>query len=474
MTETNTPQAQSATATTAPETAVPQTAVPQTAVSQTPVPEAGGDQDGAAQSGAGAESLWHNGDFLKFWFGETVSLFGTQVSNLAVPLTAVLIFNASPNLVGLLRFLQLVPYLLLALVFGAWVDRRRRRPVLIGANATRLVLIAAIPILYAVHLLTMPILLTLATAIGIASVLFDVSWMSFVPTVVKDPKHYVEANQKLAVTSSSADVAGPGISGALISALSAPGALVVDAVSYLASLVTLISVRTAEPKPAASATKRNIPAEVMEGLRFVFGHPILRPLALVAPFCNFSLVIVWTVFLLYAARTEHLSPVLIGIVFSASSVGGLLGGLASKAVIKRFRLGLVYAFSMGAIFVAPLLIPLATGPRPALVAVFIASFFLAYFGLGIAGVVMVSLRQTCTPHSLMGRMNAAFRTMLFGGGALGGLTGGLLASAFGLRPAITGIAIGSACVVIGLAVSPVSRLRALPPAAVEPAPATAA
>jgi MFS family permease len=456
--ETSTPPDQPATVITAPETASP---------------SADGDQDGATRSGARAESLWHNGDFLKFWFGETLSLFGSQVSNLAVPLIAVLIFKASPDLVGLLRFLQLVPYLLLALVFGAWVDRRRRRPVLVGANATRLVLIATIPVLYALHQLTMPVLLTLATAIGIASVLFDVTWMSFVPTVVRDPKHYVEANQKLSVTSSSADIAGPGIAGALISALSAPGALIVDAVSYLASLATLISVRTTEPKPEVTATKRRIPAEVMEGLRFVFRHPVLRPLALVAPFCNFSLVIVWTVFLLYAARTEHLSPVLIGIVFSASSVGGLLGGLVSKVVIKRFRLGLVYAVSMSAIFVAPLLIPLATGPRPALVAVFIASFFLAYFGLGIAGVVMISLRQTCTPHSLMGRMNAAFRTMLFGGGALGGLTGGLLASAFGLRPAITGIAIGSACVVIGLAVSPVSRLRALPPAAAEPAPTTA-
>jgi hypothetical protein len=291
-----------------------------------------------------------------------------------------------------------------------------------------------------------------------------------VPTVVKDPKHYVEANQKLSVTSSSADVAGPGIAGLLISALSAPTALVVDAFSYLASLVTLVSVRTPEPELPAAQAKRRIPAEVREGVRFVFSHPILRPLALVAPFCNFSLVIVWTIFLLYAARTEHLSSALIGLVFSFSSVGGLLGGLFSKAVIKRFPLGLVYAFSMGAIFVAPLLLPLAAGPRPELVAVFIASFFLSYFGLGIAGVVMVSLRQTCTPPSLMGRMNAAFRTMLFGGGALGGLCGGLIAGAFGLRLGLTAVVIGSACVVVGLAISPVSRLCALPPAAREPEP----
>ncbi len=413
------------------------------------------------------QTLWHNGDFLKFWFGETVSLFGSQVTNLALPLIAVLAFHAGPGQVGLLRFLQLVPYLGLALVFGAWVDRRRRRPVLIAANVVRLVLIGLIPVLYALHQLSMPTLLVLACAIGVASVMFDVSWMSFIPTVVKDPAHYVEANQKLAVTSSSADVAGPGIAGALVAALSAPAALVVDAFSYLASLAMLILVRTPEPAPAPAATRRRIPAEVRDGLSFVFRHPVLRPLALIAPLCNFSLVIVWTMFLLYAARDEQLSPALIGLVFSASSVGGLIGGLLSKAVIKRYPLGRAYAFSMAAIFLAPLLIPLADGPKAARVAVFIASFFLSYLGLGIAGVIMVSLRQTLTPPSLMGRMNAAFRTMLFGGGAFGGLSGGLIAGAMGLRSGLTVVAIGSAVVVLGLALSPVSRLRTLPAAATD-------
>lgn len=420
-------------------------------------------------------SLWHNREFVKFWLGETVSLYGSQVTNLALPLTAVLVFNASDQQVGLLRFLQLAPYLVLGLLFGAWVDRRRRRPVLIAANIARLLLIGAIPVLHALHALTLPLLLALATAIGIASVMFDVSWMSFVPTVVKDPVHYVEANQKLAVTASSADVAGPGIAGVLISALSAPTALVADALSYLVSLVMLTSVRAREPEPPAvpAGTRRHITAEIREGVRYVFGHPILRPLAIIGPFCNFSLVTVWTMFLLYAARTEHFSAELIGVVFSASSAGGLIGGLISKPVIRRFRVGLVYAFSMSAIFLGPLLIPAASGARATHVAVFIASFFVSYLGLGVANVVMVSLRQTCTPRSLMGRMNAAFRTLLFGGGSLGGLFGGLVAGAAGLRTGLAGVAIGSACAVIGLAVSPVSRLRELPPPAQEPAPAAA-
>jgi MFS family permease len=417
------------------------------------------------------QNLWHNGDFLKFWFGETISLYGTQVTSLALPLAAVLAFNASPQEVGLLRFLQLVPYLLFGLVFGAWVDRRRRRPVLIGANLVRMVLIGLIPLLNVLHALSMPVLLVLACAIGIASVMFDVSWMSFVPTVVKEPRHYLEANQKLAVTSSTSDVAGPGIAGALVTALSAPTALVVDALSYLVSLATLILVRTPEPEPQSAGTKRNIPAEVREGLGFVMRHPILRPLVMIGPFCNFSMITVWTMFLLYAARDQKLSAAVIGLVFSASSVGGLIGGLVSKAVVKRFPLGPVYAVSMSAIFLGPLLIPLASGPRGERIGMFIASFFVSYLGLGVANVVMISLRQTCTPPALMGRMNAAFRTLLFGGGSLGGLCSGLIAGAFGLRAGLTGVAVGSALVIFGVLASPVSRLRALPDPPGAPAPA---
>ncbi|GAA2135070.1 MFS transporter [Kitasatospora kazusensis] len=417
------------------------------------------------------QSLWRHGDFLTFWFGETVSLFGTQVTALALPLTAVSVFDAGPQEVGLLRFLQLVPYPVLGLLFGVWVDRLRRRPLLIAANLTRMVLIGLIPVLHALHHLSMGLLLVLAAAIGSASVLFDVSWMSFVPTVVRDPRLYVEANQKLGVTSSTADVAGPGLAGLLIGVVSAPTALAVDAFSYLASLVTLIRVRTPEPRPAPTGARRRLGAELREGLRWVFGHRVLRPLALIAPLCNFSLVIVWTVFLLHAVRAEHLSPALIGVVFSASSVGGLAGGLLSGRVVKRFPLGRAYAFSMSAIFLGPLLILSAHGPRPVVVAMSTASFFLSYAGLGVAGVIMVSLRQTCTPPSLTGRMNAAFRTMLFGGGALGGLTGGLLVGAVGLHQALVVVAVGSAAVVGLLALSPVSRLRGLPEPAVAPAPA---
>ncbi|MEV7025643.1 MFS transporter [Kitasatospora sp. NPDC093558] len=409
--------------------------------------------------------LWHNRDFLTFWSGETLSLLGSQVTTLALPLTAVIAFDATPEQVGLLRFLQLVPYLGLALVFGVLVDRMRRRRVMLVANGARMVLVGLVPLLAATHHLNLPVLLTLACAIGVFSVLFDVSWMSFVPTLVKDPKHYVEANQKLGVTSSTADVAGPGLAGLLIGALTAPVALVADAFSYLVSLLTLLWIRTPEPRPEPPAAGRHLGRELIEGLRWVFGDRILRPLALVGPFCNFSMISVWTVFVLYAVRDQGMTPTWIGVVFSASSVGGLVGAAVSGRVIKRFRLGLVYAVSMAAIFASPLLVAFADGPRPVRMALFVGSFFVGYLGLGVAGVVMVSLRQTLTPQPLMGRMNAAFRTLLFGGGSLGGLLGGVIGGALGLRQGLVAIAVGSALMLVPLALSPVSRLRELPPPA---------
>ncbi|WP_433244581.1 MFS transporter [Streptosporangium sp. CA-135522] len=410
------------------------------------------------------ESLWRNSDFLRFWLGETLSLLGTQVTNLALPLTAIYAFHATDEQVGVLRFLQLAPYLGFALIFGVWVDRVRRRPVMLGANLTRMVLLALIPLLSWLGVLSMAPLLVIACAVGIASVLFDVSWMSYVPTLVKESEHYVEAGSKMGVSSSAADVAGPGLAGVLVSALTAPVALVIDAFSYLVSVVSLLLIRTREPRPEPPATKRHLPTELREGLRWVFGDPILRALALVGFCCNFSMVTVWTMFLLYGTHDLRLDSTTLGGIFAAASVGGLIGAMISRKVIGRFRLGPVYFVAQSALLLGPALIVLAGGPKPLMVGMFILSFFTTYLGLGVANVIIVSLRQISTPPSMMGRMTAVFRTLLFGGGALGGLFAGLLAGEIGARGALTAAALGSAAVVAGLVVSPVSRLRELPSA----------
>ncbi|MER7467502.1 MFS transporter [Streptomyces sp. NPDC097981] len=419
--------------------------------------------DAVPPAEAPAPGLWRNRDFLTFWLGETVSLLGTQVTNLALPLTAITAFGATDEQVGLLRFLQLVPYLGLALLIGVWTDRVRRRPVMLGANLVRLVLLALVPLLYWWHLLDLAVLLVIACAVGIASVVFDVSWMSYVPVLVRSPEHYVEAGAKMGVSSSTADVAGPGLAGLLVSALTAPVALVVDACSYALSLVSLLLIRTREPRPEPAA-ERHLLGELRDGLGWVMRNGVLRALALIGFCCNFSMVTVWTMFLLYGTHDLHLASTTLGAVFATSSVGGLIGALISRRVIARFPVGRVYLVAQSALLLGPSLIAAAAGPRVVMIGMFVLSFFTTYLGLGVAGVVIVSLRQALTPQSLMGRMTAAFRTLLFGGGALGGLAAGLLAGRLGARGALTAAAIASAVVVIGLLVSPVSRLRELPTA----------
>jgi MFS family permease len=403
-------------------------------------------------------NLWHNHDFLKFWLGESLSLLGTQVTNLALPLTAIYAFGATDTQVGLLRFVQLAPYIGLALLFGVWVDRARRRHVMLASNTARLLLLTAVPILATTQLLTMPLLLVIACVIGVASVLFDVSWMSHVPTLVRDPRHYVEASAKMGISSSAADVAGPGLAGLLISALTAPVALIVDAFSYLVSVASLLLIRTPEPRPAPSQT-RHVRAELRDGLRWVLGNRLLRWLAAIGFCCNFSMVTVWTMFLLYGARDLQLGSTAIGGIFATASVGGLLGALISRKLLDRFPTGRVYLVAQSALLLGPTLIAAAAGPRPVMIAMFTLSFFTTYLGLGVAGVIIVSLRQSITPQSMMGRMTAVFRTLLFGGGALGGLTAGLLSDAVGTHAALALAATASAAAVIALVASPVTRVR---------------
>jgi MFS family permease len=418
-------------------------------------------QEPAARATEPEPSLWHHPDFLRFWFGETVSLLGTQVTNLALPLTAVYSFHASAAQVGVLRFLQLVPYIGFAMLFGVWADRSRRRHVMIGANLVRMILIALVPVLDAFHVLSMPDLLAIACAVGVASVLFDVSWMPYAPTLVPDQVRYVEVSAKMGISSSVSDVAGPGLAGLLVTALTAPVALIVDACSYGVSIASLLSIRAEEPKPEA-AVERHLLTEFRDGLSWVLRTGVLRWLAFVGFCCNFSMIAVWTMFLLYGTHELHLGSSEIGAIFATSSVGGLIGAMLSQKVIARFRLGRVYFTAQTALLLGPTLLATAGGPRAAVLVLVTASFFVTYLGLGIANVVIVSLRQTSTPPSMMSRMTACFRMLLFGGGALGGLTAGLLCGAVGDRSALAIAAVFSASVVVALAFSPVSRLRTVP------------
>lgn len=405
-------------------------------------------------------SLWRNTDFVKFWLGETVSLFGFQVTYLALPLTAIYTFNASALEVGILRFVQLAPYIGFALLFGVWVDRHRRRPIMLWANVVRMVLIGLIPVLHWTGELTMPLLLVIACAVGVASVVFDVSWMPYVPSIV-DPRHYVEANARMAFSTSASTVAGPGLAGALVAVLTAPVTLLADAVSYLVSVVSLLLVRHREPAPQPSA-ERHVMQELRDGVTWVFGRPVLRWLAVGGFWANFSLITVWTLFLLYGTYQLRFSSSTLGLIFTLSSTGGVIGSVIAGVFMRRFRLGLTYFVSLSGLLLGPVVIVLAAGPRVVVAMLMTLSFFITNFGLGVANVVVVTLRQVTTPPPLMSRMTACFRMLLYGGGALGGLAAGLLAGWLGDKEALIAIIAASLVVVALLALSPVTRLREMP------------
>lgn len=413
------------------------------------------------------DSLLRNRDFVKFWIGEGVSLLGSQITVLALPLTAIIVLNAGAAQVGLIRFLELVPYLLFALIFGVWVDRRRRRPIMVAANVARMLLIGLIPVLAALGLLALPILLAITFGVGAASVLFDVTWMSYVPTLVHDPGSLVEANTKLGATMSAAETAGPGIGGILVSVLTAPIAMAADALSYLVSLISLLLIQLPEAPPAPPQAKRSMGAELAEGMRWVFGNRYLRVLAAMGGACNFFVTAITTVFVLYAVRAEGIRPGILGFILSAGAAGGIIGAVLTARLMRRLRVGRTYTLSLGTALLAPLIIPFAHGPEPVLAALFASSFFLIYVGMSIANVVAMSLRQIVTPARLMGRMNAAMRMTMYGAAALGGPFSGLIGSLAGLRVALWSSAICAAFALIPLVLSPVGRLREMPPAAGE-------
>ncbi|MEN3357010.1 MAG: hypothetical protein V7637_992 [Mycobacteriales bacterium] len=432
-----------------------------------PGPDAPG-ADGPDVPGAGSEEpddggLWRNTDFLKFWFGETLSLFGTQVTILAVPATAVLVLHAGPEQLGLLRFLQLVPYLIFGMLFGVLVDRTRRRPMMFIANTARMLLIGLVPILSVLGQLHLATLYVVTFGVGTAALLYDVSWMSYIPALIRDKRYLVEANAKLGTTLSSADAAGPGIAGALIGALTAPIAMAVDAFSYLLALVSLRLIRTPEPAPVSSGGRRLLP-ELREGMRFVFTNRYVRAVAIVGGLCNFFISANQPLLIFYALNDRSIKPGVLGLIFSAAAVGGVLGALRARALIKRLPLGRLYLGGLALTFGAPILVPAAAGPTLLVAVLFAASLFLMFASVSVVNVIIISMRQTLTPGPLLGRMTAAVRMLLFGGGAIGGLLGGLLGAAVGAHSALWISAVGSLVAFLPIALSPVARLRAMPTA----------
>jgi MFS family permease len=393
-------------------------------------------------------------DFLRFWLGQSVSLVGTQVTALALPLTAVLVLGAGPGEMGLLGAASFLPFVLVTLPAGAWLDRHRRRPALIAADLGRAILIGVVPVAFTLGMLRFELLLAVAFGVGVLTVVFDIGYLAHVPSLV-EPDRLAAANARIVASSSAAQVAGPGVGGALVSLLTAPVALVADAISYLVSAVAIATITRQEPEPSPPS-RQDLRREVLDGLRLTFGNRILRAFAAEAASYNALEQVILAVLILFAVRDLGLTPTVLGLTMSFGAVGSLAGSVVAGRVADRVGIGLTIVASELLACAAPLLLPFASGPL-----IIGASMFLGGFGVAISNVHVVTVRQSVTPDDLLARMNASYRTLAFGAIPVGALIGGTLGELIGLRSTLLVGALAMLAAPLWVIRSPVMRIRAL-------------
>ena len=416
--------------------------------------------------------LWSHPDFLKLWTGQTISEFGSQISALALPLLAAITLDSSPFQFSLLGVLGFMPFILFALPAGVWVDRLRRRRILIVCDAARAVLLALIPVLWALDVLQMWHLLLLSFVIGVFTVFFDVAYQSYLPALI-EREHLVDGNSKLQLTVGVSQVAGPSVAGALIAAITAPYAILFDAVSFVASTVFMVGMRhreTSHEQPVGEPRPKMWP-QVKEGLDWVVKHPWLRAIAACTGTSNFFSSLAFAVIVLYAVRTLGLSAFEIGIVFAVGSAGSIVAAMTTNRMSTRFGVGPTIVGTIALSSVAGLLFPLApkSFPLPFLM------LGQAAFGFGAVAynITQVSLRQAITPERLQGRMNAAMRWIVWGTIPLGSLLGGGIATWWGLRSAIWVGSIGQLFAFVPVLFGGIPRIREIPEPVTEPTQAQA-
>ncbi len=429
------------------------------------VTETTGGQGPVADDAATA-SLWRHRDFMRLWAAQTVSLFGSQVTSLALPLTSALTLRATPAQMGILGAAQFAPFLLIGLFAGVWVDRRRRRPIMIAADVGRAVLLALIPALALLHALRIEQVYAIAFLAGALTLFFDVAYTSYLPSLVTCDR-LSEGNAKLEGSAAVAELAGPGVGGVLAQLFSPPLALVVDAVSFVFSALSLRTIHVAEPEPAPQARDEGVWRGIGQGLRVLLGNRLTRATVSAAATLVLCSSIGSSVFVLYLTRALHLPPALVGLVYLASGLGSFPGAILCGKVTRRLGVGraiVVAAFTMS---VARLLILAASGPMVVALAILMVAEAFTGFAAIIWDINQLSLRQGLPPQHLLGRMNASFRFIVWGMMPLGALLGGFLGARIGLRPTLAVSVIGGLLAPLWVLFSPVRSLREQPLAADE-------
>jgi MFS family permease len=411
--------------------------------------------------------LWTNTKFVHLWGAATVSTFGSFVTGTALPFTAILLLDASPSAIGVLRVAELLPGFLFGLVAGAWVDRLRRKPIMIATDIGRAVLIATVPLAAFQGWLGLGQLYLIAALVSALSVFFDVAYQSFLPSLVKNDE-LVEANSKLSAAMSVAEASAFSSAGWLIQLLTAPVAMLIDALTFIASAGLVARIREpalkAESNPAES--RPSIASEVVEGLRAVWNQPILRGMVFAGLAQNVAFGLVGTVYLLYVNQEVGFNPGILGMIFAVGGVSSFLGAMIAGRLL-RFGVGAVMVVSLLLATIGEAFIPLATAANAIGVLFLVGQQIVADSALTVYDINQVSLRQAIAPAHVLGRVNASVRVTEFGAVLLGTIIAGYFGETVGLRETLwLGVAL-SLLAAVALALSPVPVVRRIPETTVE-------
>jgi predicted MFS family arabinose efflux permease len=394
-------------------------------------------------------AIWRNRDFVKLWTGQTLSQFGAYVSTIVVPLLAIETLDAGADELGLLGLLSKLPALLY-IVAGVWVDRMRKRSTMIVTNLVRAALLLMIPVEAAFGVLSIGLLGATLFVSAVLTVWFDTAYMSFLPGLV-GREHLVEANSRMESARATAQLTGPTIGGLLVAAVTAPIAVILDGLSLLASVFTLSHIRHREPAPEPppdGGRARRGWADLVEGLRFLGRHKVLRPLMAAISISNIAWAAETTLYVIYLVNVLHIAPSLVGLTLIGTGPGALIGALFAGPAARRIGVGGAICAGLGTFCLATLLIPLTAPALGVALPMLIAAAFLMSAGGAVSAVNVESLFQRSTPDQLQGRVMGSFRFLTVGLWPLGALAGGLLGGAIGPRAALY-------AAVAALAVAPV-------------------
>lgn len=393
-----------------------------------------------------SESLWRHRDFRYLWFGQAVSEIGSVATRTALPLAAILALDAGALEVGLLVAASSVAVLVVGLAAGAWVDRLPRRPVLIATDIGRALVLATVPLAAVMGALRIELLYAVAFSSAALGTFFDAAYRSYPPVLVPRER-LVEANGALAGTGAVAELTGPSLGGALVQLLTAPFALLLDALSFLFSAASLALIRAPEPRAVLVEQRESLAREIARGLAFIWHDPALRLLAISTVVSSLFGNFFYSLYTLFALRDLALSPLLLGIVISGGGVGSLAAAFVAARAARRYGIGRTIIGGRLAAALIALLNPLAGGPPLVAASILMVPQVVGDGFSSVAIINGVSYRQLVTPQAMLGRVNATMHVLDDGIAPLGAIVGAVLAEAtsvrFGITVAVLGLIFGA-------------------------------